>query len=451
MPQKPSSVKARTYQNSIFNGDNMTYHNAIKYIKNSPNITPKDTSAKSRIDTLLSALGSPQKKIKYIRLAGNNGKSVCAQMMTCILNESNILSGSLTMPLLFELRENIKIGGQMISMEETVSFTEAVVKAVAEINASAEQADVNARKVFAPTAHEIMLCIALLAFELHKCKIVFIESDQSTDDPSRFLPIPMSAIICGAIPNDNKEEISKMQSYIQRGLTDVVSVPQDADAFQIIQSTCHAANCRLTISVPQKASVTTLNLGGTKFSYKNNEYALRICGRFQVTNAILAIETCNVLSRNGYKIEQNHIAKGLQKTTLPSKFEILSVSPTIIIDSTYAPIAIETVCDSMAELKDFIGNKVRLCLPLGELCEQYTEALTARGYNIESIYALSLSDDDDADPLNNLQIPTNVFNTPKQIAKKVLASLDKDTILLVSGKTNISEKIRYEILSILGF
>ena len=429
----------------------MTYHNAIKYIKNSPNITPKDSSAKERIEMLFLALGNPHKKIKYIRLAGNNGKSVCAQMMTYILNESGILSGSLTMPLLSELRENIKIGGQMISMDETVRFTEQVIKAVAEINASNEQSNDSAHKVFAPTAHEIMLCIALLAFDEHKCNIAFIESDHSTEDPSRFLPVPISAVICGAIPCEDTEEISKIQSYIQRGVNDVISVPQDAAAFQTIQSTCHAANCRLTISVPKKASVTSLNLGGTKFNYKNNAYALRICGRFQVTNAILAIETCNVLTRNGYKITQSHIESGLYKTALPSKFEILSVSPTIIVDSTYAPIAIETVCASFEELKPFIGNKVRLCLPFGEICEQYANELISRGFDIESIFALSLSDDDDPCELDSLQIPINIFNTPKQIAKKVLASLDKDTILLVSGKTNISEKIRYEILSILGF
>lgn len=425
----------------------MTFHNAIKYIKNSPNITPKDSSAKKRIDTLLSLLGNPQKKIKYIRLAGNNGKSVCAQMMTYILNESKILSGSLTMPLHSELRENIKIGGQMISMDEIVRYTEAVVKAVAQINSSAEQSD--AHKVFAPTAHEIMLCIALLAFENHKCQLVFIESDQNTDDPSRFLPIPLSAIICGAIPSDNKDEIAKMQSYIQRGLTDVVSVPQDAEAFKIIQSTCHAANCRLTISVPQKASVTALNLGGTKFNYKGNDYALRICGRFQVTNAILAIEASSVLSRNGYKIEQNHIVQGLQKTALPSKFEVLSVSPTIIIDSTYAPIAIETVCDSMEELKQFTGNRVRLCLTTEELCEQYEIALKSRGYEIESIISLPSPYADETE--GNIYDDATICKTPKSAAKTALSKLSPDLTLLVSGRTNLSEKIRYEILGILGF
>ena len=112
----------------------MTYHNAIKYIKNAPNVTPKDSSAKERIERLYKALDNPQRQIKYIRLAGSNGKSVCAQMMTSILNCAGILSGSLTMPLLSDLRENIKISGVPITMEETVRFTELVVKAVSEIN-----------------------------------------------------------------------------------------------------------------------------------------------------------------------------------------------------------------------------------------------------------------------------------------------------------------------------
>jgi folylpolyglutamate synthase/dihydropteroate synthase len=87
----------------------MTYHNAIKYIKNAPNVTPKNSSAKQRIARLCKTLGDPQKRIKYVRLAGSNGKSVCAQMLTSILNEAKICNGSLTMPLHEDLRENVKV------------------------------------------------------------------------------------------------------------------------------------------------------------------------------------------------------------------------------------------------------------------------------------------------------------------------------------------------------
>ena len=72
----------------------MTYHNAVKYVKNAPNLTPKNSAASDRISALSKALGNPQRHIKYIRLAGSNGKSICARMLTSILNEAHISSGS---------------------------------------------------------------------------------------------------------------------------------------------------------------------------------------------------------------------------------------------------------------------------------------------------------------------------------------------------------------------
>ena len=426
----------------------MTYHNAIKYIKNAPNVTPKNSSAKERILRLFKTLGNPQKKIKYIRLAGSNGKSVCAQMMTSVLNSAGILSGCLTMPLLSELRENVKIGGVPISIDETVSFTELVVKAVATINEENKAADPTIKTVFAPTAHEIMLCIAMLAFVAKECKLVFIESDHSAEDPSRFLPLPLSTVICGAIPSEDREEIAKIRSYIQKGISEITSVPQDPDAFSIIAKTCHNANCRLTISMPNNAKISSLNLRGTVFSYKGTEYKLRICGRFQVTNAILAIESSKMLIRNGFKITNQNIIDGLFKTSLPSKFEIISISPTIIIDSTHTPIAIETVSDSMEELKNLTGNKIRLCLTDEELCEQYKDALLRRGYDIESIIALPSPELDEASESSEAVI---LCKAPKLAAKTSLKDLNADLMLLVSGKADLIDKIRYEILSIMGF
>lgn len=427
----------------------MTYHNAIKYIKNAPNVAQKSASARERIERLLEMLGSPQRRIKYVRLAGSNGKSISAQMMTSILNEAGILSGSLTMPLLSELRENIKIGGTPISMEETVKFTELVVKAVADINAEDKASDPERRTVFTPTAHEIMLCIAMLAFLERGCRLVFIESEHSADDPSKFLPTPLSAIICGAIPSEDKNEIAKIRSYIQKGLTEITSVPQDPSAYRIIANTCHNANCRLTISMPTNAQISSLNLRGTAFTYKGNEYRLKICGRFQVANAILAIESSEMLIRNGFKISKQSIINGLANASLPSKFEILSISPTIIVDSTHMPIAIETVSDSMAELQQFTGTRVRLCLTDEELCPQYTDALLRRGYEIESIISLPRADSDDQEARESDDI--TVCKTPKLAARASLKELDPSLMLLVSGKADLSKKIRYEILSILGF
>ena len=426
----------------------MTYHNAIKYIKNAPDVAPTDQSAKERINLLFNALSNPQKKTKYVRLAGSNGKSVYAQMITSGLNCAGITSGYVTMQILSDFRENVKINGNPLSIDEIVKFTEIVILATAKINAASKEKNPGSNVTFVPTIHEIILCIAMIAFAEKCCKLVFIESDHNTGDPSLYLPTPISIVICGSIPSDDDEIRKIIHSYLQKGINEIVSVPQNNTALNLITKHCQKINCRLTMSTPARASILSTNLRGTKFTYDKIEYTLKICGKFQVGNAILAIESLKMLNRNNYCITEKNLIDGLAKTTLPSKFEVISISPTIIIDSTHTPIAIKMVTASLAELKSFTGNKVRLCLTDVELCDYYKEALLKKGYEIESIIAVSQGEssattqDGDAILLRKI---------PKQAAKLALANLTEDTLLLVSGRSDIAEKIRYEICSALAF
>ena len=427
----------------------MTYHNAIKFIKNAPNVAPKEDSSSERILALCNALGNPQKKIKYIRLAGSNGKTVCARMIISILNKAGILCGCLSMPIYSEIRENVRIGGEPISMDETVEYVTEIKEAVARINAEKESDD---SSIFSPTAHEILLCVALLAFCAHKCNVCMIESDHNGEDPSRFLPAPFAAIICGSIPNENrdKQDIYKIRSYICRGVREIISAPQNTDAYKVIADTCSAVNCRLTIAAKNKIEIERLTLRGTDFSYKGTRYSLRICGKFQTVNALVAIESAEMLVRLGYAISKEQICEGLSAVTAPCKFEILSISPTIIADSTHTPIAIEAVCDSLADFRDITGTNVKLCLPDGELIPYYIDALTKRGYSISAISALEV-ESVTKEERGEVTMPLTLSKTVKATAKSALAELDPSTILLISGPSNFTRALRYELLSILGF
>jgi dihydrofolate synthase/folylpolyglutamate synthase len=306
--------------------------------------------------------------------------------------------------------------------------------------------------LFCPTAHEILLCVALLAFCAHKCNICIIESDHNGEDPSRFLPAPFAAVICGSIPNENRDrqDIYKIRSYICRGVREIISAPQNTEAYKIIADTCSAVNCRLTIAAKNKIEINRLTLRGTDFSYKGSEYSLRICGKFQTVNALVAIESAEMLVRLGYAISKEQICEGLAEVSAPCKFEILSISPTIIADSTHTPIAIEAVCDSLADFKDITGTKIKLCLPDGELIPYYIEALTRRGYEISAISALAIESIGEEER-GNPNIPLVLSKTIKATAKSALLELDHDTTLLISGPSNFTRALRYELLCILGF
>ncbi len=421
----------------------MTYHNAIKFIKNSPIAPPENSSPAQRITELRAALSNPQRKLKYIRLAGNNGKTVCARMLISILNSAGITNGCLSMPIYSEIRDNVRINGEPITMEETVSYVEQICQAVNRMNAKKSE-----EELFRPTQNEIMLVLAMLAFMEHDCELCLLESDHIGNDPSRFIYPPLGAVICGKIPSDDKEEIAKIRSYISRGIQEIVSIPQDSDSFKTIYDICANAACRFTIPTKNNFNITRLNLRNTDFTYKDSEYSLRLCGKFQALNALVTIEACEMLVRAGYNIEKEHVKLGLSNVTAPCKFEVLSISPTIFADSTHASLAISTICDSLADFKELTGNKIKLCLPAGELISQFVECLEQRGYCIKKVSALA---EEGFCGSHDYPFPVKVLKTVKQTVKDALAELESDEILFISGPSNFTRAIRYELLASLGF
>lgn len=423
----------------------MTYHNAIKYIRSAPNIEPSESSVSDRISKLCEALGNPQKKIKYVRLAGSNGKTVCARMLISILSKAGIVNGCLSMPVYDEIRDNIRIGGEPISMEELVGYVERLCAAVSSINSSSD----GEAQAFRPTVNEIMICLALLAFVDHNCQLCIIESDHNSEDPSRFIYPPLAAVICGRIPDSDTREISKMRSYICRGVREIISAPQNQEAYKVISDTCFSVNCRLTLPARNRFVINKLSLRGSEFSYKDNDYSLRVCGKFQTMNALVVIETAEMLIRCGYDISRENIKDGLASVTTPCKFEILAISPTIIADSTHSAIAIGAVCDSLADFKDQTGTRIKLCLPEGDLVPQYVDAINKRGYSIEKISALA--SDKESTPNYDYSFPVNVLDTVKRTVKDALADLDNECTLLISGPANFTRTLKYELLATLGF
>lgn len=399
----------------------MTYHNAVKYLKNAPVETqnpPSDTA----IISLWDALGSPQRSLKYLRLTGSNGKTVCAQMLLSVFRDSEYTIGSLALPLVDDGRENIRVNAMPLEIDEFTSYTEQILTALKQINDS----DWRLSK------SELLLTVALLAFREHRCTFCLIESDSSLSDPTKRLPSPFAAAICGTIPEENHKEAQEIRSYISHGIQEIVSAPQNQNAYRLISETCAAINCRLTIPTKNELTIHRMSLSGSEFSYKNNDYRLSLCGRFQITNATVVLEVLDMLARRGYSLSSEQVARGLLSTKLLAKFEIISVSPTIIIDSTHSETAISAISETLSDFAPLLGTKLRLCLPSGPLCNLYSEALDACHYAVTDLISYDPSE------------------KPKVIAKQAMEALENDAVLLISGHYEQTSKIRAELLKLLS-
>lgn len=399
----------------------MTYHNAVKYFKSSPaesQNAPNDTA----IISLWDALGAPQRSLKYLRLTGSNGKTVCAQMLLSVFRDSEYTVGALALPFGDDGRENIRINAMPLELDEFTAYTEQVLDTLKQINDSDWRL----------SQSELLLTVALLAFRAHHCTFCLIESESSLSDPTKRLPSPFAAAICGTIPDENHKEAQEIRSYISHGIQEIVSAPQNQNAYRLISETCAAINCRLTIPTKNELTIHRISLSGSEFSYKNTDYRLSLCGKFQITNASVVLEVLDMLSRRGYKLSTEQISRGLSETKIPAKFEIISVAPTIIVDSTHSETAISAISETLSDFAPLLGTKLRLCLPIGPLCELYSEALEACHYAVTDLIAYDPSE------------------KPKPIAKQAIEALETDAVLLISGHYEQTSKIRAELLKLLS-
>ena len=433
----------------------MTHHNAVKFLKNSPKSTGK-TYDFERIKTLCAHLGNPHKLINYVRLAGSNGKTVCGEMLSTALKASGYTVGYLSMPLRDDARQNVRIGSEPLPINDFIELCSQAVSAAADVRASAaaELASLEDKSreeslaelaSFCPTQNEMLLAIALLAFKKEKCDICIIECEHNGEDPSKFLPPASAVMICGTIPSGDRKEISRIRSYIGKGIREIVSVPQNAEAFKIISETCFDAGCRLTVPQRSELYVERSTLGGTVFTYKGVKYSIGLCGSFQMSNAMAVIEALNMLERAGFEIPHEKVCKAFAKLKISCKFEVLSMLPFIIADSTHTPIAIDIISDSLLDFQSITGKKLFLCMPYGAVADNFTAALTERGYEIQATVTYSEEEIE--------EIPQNFFvcHTHKSAAHKALELLERDSLLFISGTHNFSNKIREEILTKLGY
>ncbi len=398
----------------------MTYLNAKKYLASAP-----EQASESQLSELLLLVGNPQKRIKFLRLAGSNGKTVCGQMLTSVLSKTSHKVGFLRMPVSDEPRENVLINNEPISFTDFARLVDTVKQTLLSSD-------------FTPTRSEIFLSVALLAFRESNCDLAIIESDHYGSDPSVNLPAPFAAIICGTLP-DNDAEISRIRAFVSRGIEEIISAPQNAQAYRAISDICYSANCRLTLPSRNALTVTRSTFMGTDFSYKSEEYRLNVCGSFETSNAILAIEGLEMLSRKGFVVSPSAIHDGLSDLRLAAKFEVLSVSPLIIVDSTHSLSAIPTMCDALTEFGDKTPKSIFLCLPSSTLISEYSVCLAERGFEIAGVYTCDTNIDG-----------ATVFKTPKTFVKQAISNLDKSTTLLISGDCRFVLPIRHELLNALG-
>lgn len=328
----------------------MTYREAEAFIKKSYDQVIR--LGLERMEILLTKLGNPQEQLKFIHVAGTNGKgSVCA-MTARILQCAGYQTGLFTSPVISDYREQFQVNGEMISEADFSRLAEEVSQACGQMDDP-------------PSEFEKSVALAFLYFKEQQCDLVVLEVGLGgSEDATNVIRTPEVAAIVnidfdhmGFLGNTLVEIAQKKAGIIKEHAT-VVTTDQKPEVLAVLQERCAAMHAALIRTSATDIRIREKSLGGQRFDYESmcekgsirlKDITLSLLGDHQRENAAVVLEIIKCLVTKGYRISEAAIYEGMKSVCWPGRFEVVSKAPLVIVDGAHNPDGIHALCQNLRE------------------------------------------------------------------------------------------------------
>lgn len=327
----------------------MTYEEALAYIHT---VSWRGSRpGLSRTRELLSRLGGPEKELKFVHIAGTNGKGSTAAMLASVLTAAGYRTGLYTSPFIDRFNERMQVDAEPISDGELAALTE-WVRPRAEAMADH------------PTEFELITALAMEFFRRRACDIVVLEVGMGGALDSTNVIGPPEAAVITAMGLDHVRELGPSMADIARAKAGivkpgcaVVSFGGEPEADRVIASVCREMGAPLRSPDFSLLVPGTLSLDGQTFSYGRwRDLRIPLIGACQQKNAAVVLETVEVLRQRRWRISDGAVRRGLAAVRWPARFEVLRrEDPVFIVDGGHNPHGVRTAAESLARL--FPGKK----------------------------------------------------------------------------------------------
>ena len=346
----------------------MNYQEALDYIHS---VAWKGSRpGLERTRELTDRLGRPQDSLRFIHVAGTNGKGSTSAMLASILQAAGYKVGLYTSPFILRFNERMRIDGQDIPDGELAEIT-ACVKPHADAMADL------------PTEFELITAIALVYFKRHKCDYVVFEVGMGGRlDSTNIIDADtvVASIITGiamdhtAFLGDTPAKIAAEKAGIIKEGVPVVfgghhapvgedpSLPSpDADACaQVIRERAAAMGAPYAETDHTRLSHIRTDLFGTDLDFGEHKgLHVSLAGLYQPYNAATVLTVIDLLRARGVAVSEEAIRAGLASVAWPARFEVLSRSPLVIADGGHNPEGIDA---AIASVKTYFGEEKILLL-----------------------------------------------------------------------------------------
>lgn len=391
---------------------------------------------------LMAKLNNPQDKVKFIQIAGTNGKGSTAAYLTSILSEAGIKVGRYTSPAVFSSTEQYFACGSCISESEYAQGMTAVAEAAASLDGET------------PTAFEQETALAFWYFAKKGCELAILEAGLGGDmDATNIVTTTVCSIItsismdhCRILGNKISEIAAHKAGIIKPGAP-IICIEQKEDAMEPIRAAAKAADTPLyEVHRDEVRQIFSDKRESIVFFREFENLHLKMLGSCQPENAALAVQAASVLSRS-YPIEKKHIYDGIEKTRWGGRFELHSGSPDIILDGAHNPDGIRRLRESVNQM----FGAVPICYVCGVLAdkdyEKEIEILFGRASNVFTVTppsprAMKSTDLKAAIKKRFLQLKVISFDSEDGIEKAMEAAVSQNNPVVVCGTLTILARVK---------
>lgn len=391
---------------------------------------------------LMAKLNNPQDKVKFIQVAGTNGKGSTAAYLTSILSEAGIKVGRYTSPAVFSSTEQYFACGSCISESEYAKGVTAVAEAAASLDCET------------PTAFEQETALAFWYFAQKGCELAILEAGLGGDmDATNIVTTTVCSIItsismdhCRILGNKISEIAAHKAGIIKPGAP-VICIEHKEDAMEPIRAAAKAADTPLyEVHRDEVRQIFSDKRESIVFFREFENLHLKMLGSYQPENAALAVQAASVLSRS-YPIEKKHIYDGIEKTRWGGRFELHSGSPDIILDGAHNPDGIRRLRESVNQM----FGAVPICYVCGVLAdkdyEKEIEILFGRASNVFTVTppsprAMKSTDLKAAIKKRFSQLKVTSFDSEDGIEKAMEAAVSQNNPVVVCGTLTILARVK---------
>ena len=303
-----------------------------------------------RISLLCERLGNPQRDLKFVHIAGTNGKGSFSAMLDSVLREAGYRTGLYTSPYIIDFCERMRVDGKNIEASELAKITEEV-KPIADAMQDK------------PTEFELITAIAFLYFKRKNCDIVILEAGMGGRlDSTNVIENSLLSVITGvaldhtAFLGDTVEKIAKEKAGIIKSGAPVIYGGESDEAYRVIKEEADKKGSPIMRTDRNKIEVSSFSLSYTEFSYKGlDNIRIKLLGSYQPYNATNVIEAVCALRDVGLNIPDSALRAGLSTASWPARFEIIhDDGVTVIFDGAHNP---EGIAYAKESVKRYFGEK----------------------------------------------------------------------------------------------